>query len=456
MKRPGTRRAAGVATGSRWRDKALSVWLESGVLAALVPLVGVWVHRADPLFVRATFPWQVVAPLIAGMRYGFAAGFGCAAAIVFTMLGAWKGALPLHFPAEIFPVQLAVGLLFVGMLAGEFGDLGKRRLQGLETEQKQLQHRFEGFARTYQALRVSHDLLETRVLGTPATVREALRAIGEASFTRGEPTATAGRILDLFATHCDVRIASVYLCNDDGELPSLPTARLGDGGADLHHPLVREALDRRAVASVEPGSTGAKTLLIAAPFIDLSDRVRGVLVVSDMPFMSYGPENLTRVAILAGRLGDLLSVERDARGDDEDAVAIFRGDVRRALRDRRAHGLAAGMVRFEIGARADKSVARLLCEELRTTDRALALVAPDGATTVTVLLPLTDDIGIAQYLARLDARLQGRMGSTLSESGVRVVFRSSVEDKNAGSVMRELDERTSGDHDARTQGRARG
>ena len=440
----------------------ISAWIETAVLAGLVPLAGAWVSRRDPLFVHAAFPWSAIAPLIAGVRYGFGAGFGCAALVVFTMLGAWQRWLPLPFPADEFPVQLSVGLLIVGMLAGEFSDLWKRKLNGLETEQEQLRRRFEGFARTYQALRLSHDLLESRVAGATATVREGLRALGEAGLPRGDAASTAARILDIFATHCDARVAAVYLCGDDGELPSAPTAALGALAPAPEHPLIREALRRKAVASLTlPDPTtavaakgsgdgervvtlagaaqeDASDLLVAAPFIDLDDRVRGVLVVGDMPFMAFGPETLRRIAVLAGRIGDLLGSEHDARGEEPAAVAAFTRALQRALRDRRAHGLLAGVVRFSVATRADAALAPFLCSARRTTDRALARAASGGGTAVTVLLPLTDEIGIARYLARVEAQVRARTGSSLGESGIEVIYRASVDNESGDKVLHDL------------------
>ena len=424
----------------RRRWSWVSAWIETAVLAGLVPLAGAWVSRRDPLFVHAAFPWSAVAPLIAGVRYGFGAGFGCAALVVFTMLGAWQHYLPLPFPAEEFPMQLSVGLLIVGMVAGEFSDLWKRKLHGLETEQEQLRRRFEGFARTYQALRLSHDLLESRVAGATSTVREGLRALADGLFPRADAAATAARILDVFATHCDARVAAVYLCDDDGELPAAPSATLGELAPPPDHPLIREALRRKAVASVTlPAPTdGSSELLLAAPFIDLDDRVRGVLVVGDMPFMAFGAETLRRIAVLAGRIGDLLSTERDTRGDEPAAVAAFTRALQRALRDRRDHKLLAGVVRFALQARADAALATLLCGARRTTDRALASTAAGGGRAITVLLPLTDEIGIARYLARVEAQVRARTGSSLGDSGVEVVYRASIDDESGDKVLRDL------------------
>ena len=71
---PPTAMMASGLRGRRARPKWawISAWIESAVLAGLVPLAGAWVSRGDPLFVHAAFPWSAIAPLIAGVRYGIA------------------------------------------------------------------------------------------------------------------------------------------------------------------------------------------------------------------------------------------------------------------------------------------------------------------------------------------------------------------------------------------------
>ena len=61
-----------------------------------------------------------------------------------------------------------------------------------------------------------------------------------------------------------------------------------------------------------------------------------------------------------------------------------------------------------------------------------------GGTAVTVLLPLTDEIGIARYLARVEAQVRARTGSSLGDSGVEVVYRASIDDQSGDQVLRDL------------------
>ena len=205
--------------------------------------------------------------------------------------------------------------------------------------------------------------------------------------------------------------------------------------------------------------SGENDLLVAAPFVDLDDRVRGLLVIADMPFMAFGAETLRRIAVLSGRLGDLLAAERDTRGEDRASVVAFTHALRRALRDRRAHGLLAGVVRFAVTARADAGLAPYLSSQRRTTDRALAMAAAGGGSAVTVLLPLTDEIGVARYLARVEAQVRARTGSSLADSGVEVIYRASIDEESGDKAIRDLQlsaTPATPDNDARTRDIARG
>ena len=55
-----------------------------------------------------------------------------------------------------------------------------------------------------------------------------------------------------------------------------------------------------------------------------------------------------------------------------------------------------------------------------------------------MLLPLTDEIGIARYLARVEAQVRARTGSSLGDSGIEVVYRASVDDQSGDKMLRDL------------------
>jgi hypothetical protein len=414
-----------------------AVWIEIALLVLLVPALGLWLNPTDPLFVRSAFPWAVLVPLVAGLRYGFAPGFGAAAALVFAMVAAWKGALPLHIPANELPAQRTVGLLLAGMITGEFSGLWHRRIEALESVHAHQRLRFESFVRSYQALRISHDLLEGRLGGAAPTLRDALRALADLPAEGPGSEALGPRILELFTTFAEVRQGALFLAAEPGgPLSAKPAAALG-AAPELTDPLVEEALRRREVVAFDSAVSAAtstarpQAVVLAVPLEDVEGRVWGLLAVTDLPFAAFGAEAPARFAALAGHVADRLAFEAPGRPTDDrhaEGVLAFTRRLRRAAHDRRVHGLASGVVQFAVEGKRAAELVETIAGQRRVTDQVLTSPARDGRSIVTLLLPMTDDIGVARYLGRVETAVRAATGGSLSDSGVRVVQHAAIDD----------------------------
>jgi len=450
-------------------------WIETGLLVLMVPAVGLWLNPSDPLFVQAPFPWPMLAPLLAGLRYGFGPGFGAAAALVFAAVAARKGILPLRLPpGELSPAR-TVGLLLTGMITGEFSGLWRRRVEASETLQAHERLRFESFIRSHQALRLSHDLLESRLAGAAPTLREALRALDAAPpGAEADPRAMAQAILNVFTTFLQVRQGAVFLAaGADEPLATTPAAHLGEAPS-LADPIVAAALHDRAVVtfasaldaaratgesarnpgrvpetsrddsagqSPAPSTSSARNpgrvpetspaVILAAPLEDVEGRLWGVLAVTDLPLSAQQADAPARFASLAGHVADRLTFCAPGHlADDrvqEDAESFARS-VRRAALDRRQHGLPSGIVQFAVAGKRAAELAGLIARQRRVTDRVLRAGGGEGRTTVTLLLPMTDDLGRARYLGRMEGVVRDLTGTSMAEAGVQVVEQAAVTD----------------------------
>lgn len=416
-----------------------AVWIETAMLVLIVPALGWWLSPKDPLFVRTAFPWAVLAPLLAGLRYGFAPGFAAAAALTFAALAAAKGILLWPAATAEMSPERTVGLLLCGMLTGEFSGLWRRRIEALESVHEHQRARFESFLRSYQTLRMSHDLLESRLGGAPPTLRDALRALGELPVVSDEPgrAALGKRILELFATYAQVRQGAIFLAPEpDAPLLGKPAARIG-AVPDIDDPLVEEAIRRREVVTFESaaaasGAARPEAVVLAAPLEDVEGRLWGVLAVTELPFAAFGPDAPVRFASLAGHVADRLAFVAPDRVAEEhqDGVGMedFARRLRRAAHDRRAHGLASGVVQFAVEGKRAAVLAQTIAHQRRITDQVLTAWRGDGRATVTLLLPMTDDIGMARYLGRVEAAVRAATGASLRDAGVRLVEHAAIDD----------------------------
>ncbi len=435
------------------RVRPVQPWVmavESLLLCAAVPILGRWLNASDPFFVHGTVSWALIAPMLAGLRHGFMAGFGSAAALSFALLWSWRTqALPV--PTTSPPAQLIVALLLTGMLAGQFAHLWAtqaRRIAGLYSHQRQ---RFEEFARNYQLLKVSHDGLEERSAAARGNLRTAITTLrSELLRAPGADSALQSRapfVLEVFQAFGQVQAAALLpVSGGKAESACATMGRVSDRVSS--DPLVSVAIRTRRVASLaqmgrdgnsEAAGDMRSGLAAAVPLVDVDGRVWAVLAIQELPFYAFTQENLSLFALMAGALADTLEFGATVKSYDPKSTQRFEQRVRRCLVDARRHGVPASLVVFSVSnaARAGELLPRVL-EERRGIDEACLALAPDGGLRLFVLLPLTDGRGAEAYLKRLDKAVQSKLRVSLSERGVRLIQSVDLQDSASDSALAQL------------------
>lgn len=282
---------------------------ESVVVTMALPLLGYAIDRTDPFLLQHPFPWLVFAPLLVGLRHGFALGFGSAFALGAALILAWRTRL---LPMTSFPGEPAVGLVALAMIAGQFADLWRREAARQRGELAELRGEADRLAREHLLLETSHERLRERVERTVGSLRDAVSAVTDLLSESASLAASGGAIMDVFADHCGVEI---------GELFGVERGRLGHGYATLGRPtptrgddpLVAQALrsGRITYVPVAPPPGGQRPahrspLLAAIPFVDGSGAVRAVLAVHAMPLSSFDDSNLDAMTAIAAAVADRL------------------------------------------------------------------------------------------------------------------------------------------------------
>ena len=407
----------------RWERSRFAL-LETMMLTAAIPLIGWAINRHDPFFQSSPFPWLVFAPLFAGLRYGFAFGFGSALALFLAQTAAWRlGRIP-----EL-PITRGIGLIGVGMVAGEFCDMWRRRLSRLFAINEYRRTRLDEFTRSYHILKVSHDRLEQVFASSTRSLREAIttmnREILAAHFGDGPLFGMEKRIVALFANYTWVQVGSLFAVRPDGKIAPQPLAFIGEPGPiPLDDPLLEEALRHRRLASVRRDASldeRGTNLLAVIPLVDADNRVWGLFAIRNMLFIAFHDDNLKLLAVLGAHIGDILSAGPSAlRDDGSPSASEFLRHVRRGIEDRKRFSLPVAIVAFHFPDTAEgKTCSDLVIAQRRSLDHVLPQTTRGGSKAACVLMPLTDKRGVGGYLARLDADLQRRHGADLKSAGVR-------------------------------------
>lgn len=378
-----------VPPSDRW------LWLETLLLTAGALLLSAWTEPTDPLRLSSGFPWPALGPVLAGLRYGFAAGFASALLVLATMGIAinrgWQ-------PAAEFPLAWATGVVVLAMLCGEFRDAWQRRLRRLTGSNQYRAERLEEFTRSYHLLRVSHDRLEQALAGSGHSLREALSQLGQ-QIASGQAldNVSAQRLLALLASYGALQKAAIFAVNDDNEFEPNALAQWGElASVSMHDPLLRQALTRAELVAVNADSAQLEAarhsqLLAAVPLVDAGGRIHAVLAIAALPFFAFQHQTLTLLAVLCAHAADLLTGAGKPGSEDN-----FTRQLSRALQDHERYGLPATVLhvnRSSAGAEQWRSIAR---RERRALDH-----WRERGDDIALLLPLTDVAGAQQWLQRL-------------------------------------------------------
>ncbi|MGM0767950.1 MAG: PelD GGDEF domain-containing protein [Pseudomonadota bacterium] len=392
-------------------------WLETLLLTGFFVGMGAWNRPEDPFYVHGSFPWPVLAPLLVGLRYGFFMALVSALLII--------GGLGLYLRQEAagpeFPFVWAVGIMAVSLVAGEFRDHWERQLEKLNASNRYRQVRLEEFTRNFYLLKVSHDRLEQQLAGSSSSLREALRRLyAEIAHTGpdGLNRENAGLMLQLLVRYGQLQIAAIYPVSNN-RLGDAPVATVGAfRPVKNSDPLLLHALNEQTLVSVQTEYRKHMDdlntdLLAAIPLIDSEDRTIALCLIEAMPFFNFQPKSLRLLAILAGHMADMVQEHQAVPAEASQEWRHFRLQLARAGRDAEEFGLPAALVGLEFH---DVRQAATISEHIRKIRRGLDVVVESDAPEVqqvVILMPLTDELGLAGYLQRLNDELRETLGEPL-------------------------------------------
>lgn len=397
----------------KWRG---AVYLETIVLAGIVPATALWFDGSRML--NSGFPWFVFIPLLLGLRYGFSAGAGSALLLVAVL--ASISYLQLGVLPE-FPRMQAIGLLLLGMGAGEFHDFWRARLRRLDSQSRHHQARLEQFTRTYHLLRASHTQLERQLGGNVISMRASLQRL-----KLQQPVADAdhevplggigGWLLEVLAEAGNLHTAALYAVNERGMLQSPAVAMVGDA-AELSpfNPLLREAMRTGTIISVHASNEAVPMEVVAVvPLIDVLGRIHGVVSINEMPFIAVHQNTFDLLAVLGGYIGDILT-SRARHWSQTQGETAFRYCLERSLESAHKNALPTVLVACKVAeCPSQDALANLFCAESRGLDESWICRDRSGHPVTLKILPLTDNIGVQSYLGRLQRLMRKQLGSSMT------------------------------------------
>lgn len=404
------------------RAPASHPWVETAIITATFFAVGCIVRPEDPLFADQVFPWSIFAPVLTGLRYGFAHGFVSAVA-----LHGAAGIYAVLTPEAIWPLPFAftLGLLLCSLIVGEFRDIWEQRIDQLERSNEYRQARMEEFTRSYHVLKISHDELEQEYAGRRTSLRSALLTARE-KLVDADTARVGEALLELIANFISARSATYHRVRY-GVLEPEPVAVLGSAHRlSATDGLLVKAIQSGATVSIRPEDTSSMAVrdegdpIVVIPVVDAYREVRAVVSITQIPFFALTERNLQIAMIVASRFGDFLHADERLPVPLDDDLYWFLYHALRCLDLSNKHDLQSCLLacRMTDTAKAPIYIQTIL-DQSRGLDEALPIEV-DGEWYLLMLMPLTTRQGLDRFMLRFDAYLTESHGVGLGKAGIEV------------------------------------
>lgn len=410
-------------------SRPVAILGETLMLPLLAVGLGIWLNPLDPLWSREGFPWAWLAPVVLALRYGpfpglAGAGVLLAAWLAFFQAGWIHGELP--------KVGFLGGLILVG-ICGEFSSLWIARARRAEGIQLYLDQRLEHLTRQYYLLRLSHDRLEQDLVTRPVSMRDALFRLNRPLPDHaGAALPGADELLRLLAQYCQIEVASLHAAFA-GRIDPVPVTSIGSvSPLDPESPLIRHALERRALTHIASEPEAGDRYLIAAPLSSQRESCSGMLVVERLPFLALTEETLQTLNLLLGYYADGLEKSRIAApllARVPDCPSAFAFEIARLWQVRKLYGIASALVVLTLPDNPMQAgLVQLVGRQKRGLDLLWDAPRPQGQRVLAILMPMEAPASAEGYLARIDEALQRLHGRTMIELGIAALILTLDED----------------------------
>lgn len=383
-------------------------WIESVLLALLLPLVGYLIDPLDPFFFEYHFPWLIIAPVLISLRYGFVHGLTTVALLISIITATFYFEWPQEF---VFPKEPILGLIIVTFISSEFFEFWNRKIIALEYKECTAQARMVNLSRTYHLIKGSHYHLEQHLATQAKSLRLMLFDLEKKIFSleknKNESLSVIGHnILKILADYTNVQIATIHLIDFKGKIVVDPIAYLGaTPPLSFRDPIVEAALKTGHVVSINNMENNELTentnILAVIPLVDVYQKIWGIIVVNEMPLFALQSSTIDIFTIVGGKIGDFLKkwFSVDAVHTDQKK---FENKFRRVFQEISFFKESAIAISMVVkNKELQNHFSEKLYMELRGIDKMWISDSEENDCKIfLLLLPLTNQIGAEELLKR--------------------------------------------------------
>ncbi|ACO03128.1 MAG TPA: hypothetical protein DEP48_00845 [Persephonella sp.] len=384
--------------------KRFKILVESLTLSILFVLFGFVWNNDDPLFLNigGNITYYIFVIILLTLYYGLLSG----------IVSMFVFGISAFFLYEQFPYETFFWYLLITFVLGEFFQYWNRRKERLEEENSFLKEKIEELGRNFFMLKISHDQIEKNYVLKPLSIRSVLRDIR--MMILNKEVDLFKNFLMLISRFTNIDGGALYINEDNG---FKKVAQIGKG-AELNRddPLVKQAfIDKTstylAVNRLE-GDVKSEYLAVV-PAVDINGNINGLLLITDMPFLSLNKDNLLTINVFLTYLFDEYNL---AKGLEETVVKFpnihlsFIKELRKLIHLKSKFGIESSIVVFFMLKQDFLDAAFTEIERgLRGFDISTRCSEVEKEKLI-ILLPFTGDVAAVEFVNRIKEKIEDIFG----------------------------------------------
>jgi hypothetical protein len=428
---------------NNYRDDRVLYAIRETLLITIITFVIEYSLNLDGTFTsEVDYPWCVLAPLLIGLRYGFIYGFTSALLYVLLILSSSYIEL---IEMESFPTGLSVGLLLTGMIAGEFRDIWRKRNYQLEVEDLYKENRLAELSKRYQLLQISHNLMEQKVLGSPISLRSILMRLKESmpqsEINNGSSlSGISNNLISLFGEYGGVQVASLYQVVNLDEYVKIDDEPIGIMGRPIpvtnKNSLVQETLRTgNTIIATKELSQEDEGVIAVVPIVNTHQEVLALLTINDMEFVDFNYKTFDLLTLIGGYIGDAASNIGLTNGTISFTRENFHYHIKRSLLDVKKCDIGVSLLVLNVRNKVDfRHIYEIVRHNSRNLDQFWVPGQLERASTICILMPLTEESGVAKYIERIKT-LYSEKNMCFTDSGISVYVKGLSKNQTSRDVL---------------------
>mgnify|MGYP000586539381 CR=1 FL=1 len=369
-------------------------YIETFVVVALVLLAGYMFDAADPLLIKYEITYIILIMVIITLFHGISNGL-----FALVLLSAF---MKLYY--DVFPIREFLHMLILVLVLGEFNYFWNRKIIQNTSKNAYLRIKLDELSNAFYTLKISHDQLEKNYVFKPMSLRNSIRIIKD-TYSKEEDYYT--EFLTLLKKSFSV--SDAQLCYSLKDKLYDVTDKMASRPIGLDDPMVEMAMVKKSPMYVSSQEVKNNSKYLAVIPAVANDRVKGMLLIRKMPFLSFNKDTLITISVLIAYFLDELEKWKAIKLERASSSVLndeFAFELKRLYKLFVDYEVESTVLVIKTD---DELLSHLILEMIQKNLRSLDLLSSHRSLdtyVLSVLFPFADDASAEGFFKRLLALLK--------------------------------------------------